>query len=75
MKVSALRTLTAELDCLLHLFHRLRPILCVGCLYRKVPERLDAIEKALALFERPETLHVLLCFGIVAFVQCARQMV
>ena len=51
MKVSALCALAAELDGLFHLVHRLGPVLGIGSLDGEVPERLDAIEKALALFQ------------------------
>ena len=35
----------------------------------------DAIEEAMAVFERPETLHVLLRFRIMPFLKRARKIV
>jgi hypothetical protein len=75
MKVSDLGTLTAKLDGLFHLFHRLRPILGVGCLNREVPQCLHAIEQSLAFLKRPEAFLILLCFGIVSLIKRSRQIV
>jgi hypothetical protein len=55
MPVSSFRPLSAELDRLLHLFDRLRPILRIGGLDREIPECLHAIEEPVAVFDRPES--------------------
>src|SRR5579864_4781592 len=68
VQMSALWTSAAELDGLVHLFKRLRPVLCVRCFQREVSQFRDSIGDLLVLLQHLEAILVPLRIGIMNLV-------
>src|SRR5580658_6669859 len=75
VQMRGLRAGAAELHGLLNLCERLRPILRVGRREREVSELLHTVRNLLILLELFIAILILLRFGIVRFLQSARQIV